>query len=342
MKIDIFPHILPRTFHNQMCALSERAGFMIQRTAGIPAMLDLEERFRVMDRFPGYQQVLTLPGPPLEVLGNEKTSLDLARMANDGMAELVEKYPDRFVAFVTSLPMNHIEAALAEMDRVVGQLGARGIQIYSNVNGKPLDAPEFRPLFERMATHDLPIWLHPTRPVNFSDYPVEKKSRYEIWWTFGWPYETSAAMARLVFSGLFDSLPNLKIITHHMGAMIPYFEGRLGPGLDDLGARTLNEDKGLVAHHLQRRPLDYFRMFYADTALFGAVPAMECGLAFFGVDRVLFGTDMPFDPEGGPGFIRDTIRGLDAMNLSSSDRTRIYEENARRLLKLSVRQTQSI
>ena len=341
MKIDIFPHILPRTFHSQMCALSERAGFMIQRTADIPAMIDLEERFRIMDRFPGYQQVLTLPGPPLEVLGNEKTSPELARRANDGMAELVEKHPDRFVAFAASLPMNNIEAALAEIDRVVPQLGGRGVQIYSNVNGKPLDAPEFRPIFERMAAHDLPVWLHPTRAVNFPDYPVEKKSRYEIWWLFGWPYETSAAMARLVFSGLFDSLPNLKIITHHMGAMAPYFAGRLGSGLDLLGVRTSEEDSALVKHTLQRRPIDYFRMFYADTPLFGATAAMECGLAFFGVDHVLFGTDMPFDPEGGPGFIRDTIGGLEAMNLSSADRAKIYEENARKLLKLPVRQIQN-
>lgn len=334
MKIDIFPHILPRAFHTQMCALSERAGFMIKRVADIPAMMDLDERFRIMDRFPGYQQVLTLPGPPLEALGNEKTSPELARLANDGMAELVTKYPDRFVAFAASLPMNNVEAALAETERVIRQLGARGIQIYSNVNGKPLDAPQFRPLFERMAAHDLPIWLHPTRAVSFADYAAEKKSRYELWWLFGWPYETSAAMTRLVFAGIFDSLPNLKIITHHMGAMIPYFAARLD-GLDQLGARTMDEDHELVRHALRRRPVDYFHMFYADTALFGSVPAMECGLAFFGVDRVLFGTDMPFDPEHGPGFVRDTIRGLEVMELTSSDRAKIYEQNARKLLKLS-------
>ncbi|MGH7828834.1 MAG: amidohydrolase family protein, partial [Candidatus Binatia bacterium] len=167
------------------------------------------------------------------------------------------------------------------------------------------------------------------------DYIVEKKSRYEMWWVFGWPYETSVAMGRLVFSGLFDAYPNLKIITHHMGAMVPYFEGRVGAGLDQLGARTPDADRGLVAHNLKKRPIDYFRMFYADTALFGAVAPLECGLAFFGLDHVLFGTDMPFDPEKGPGFIRETIRAVEAMSIAPQDRATIYEGNARRLLKLS-------
>ena len=341
MKIDIFPHILPRTFHTRMCEISERAGFMLKRTAAIPAMIEVDFRFRIMDQFPGYQQVLTLPGPPLEVLGNETTSPELARIANDGMAELVAKHPDRFVAFVASLPMNNTAAALAEIDRTVKDLGARGVQIYSNVNGRPLDRPEFRPVFERMAAHDLPIWLHPSRAVNFADYATETKSSYEMWWVFGWPYETSVAMGRLVFAGIFEAFPNLKIITHHMGGMIPYFEGRVGPGLDVLGARTVAEDGALVKHNLPRRPIDYFRMFYADTALFGAVGGLECGLAFFGADRVLFGTDMPFDPEGGPGFIRETIRALESMELSPSDRIKIYEGNARRLLHLPGEQARS-
>jgi aminocarboxymuconate-semialdehyde decarboxylase len=167
---------------------------------------------------------------------------------------------------------------------------------------------------------------------------VEKQSRYEMWWVFGWPYETSVAMGRLVFSGLFDRQPNIKIITHHLGAMIPYFEGRVGPGLDQLGARTPTQESELVKHSLKKRPLDYFRMFYGDTALFGAVAPLECGLAFFGIDRVLFGTDMPFDPEKGPMFIRETIRAVEGMSIAPADRAKIYEGNARRLLKLAAKE----
>lgn len=339
MKIDIFPHIFPRPFHEKMLTLTERASYMQKRVREIPVMLDLELRFRIMDQFPGYQQVLTLTSPPLEAFGDPTVSPELARIANDGMAELVAQYPDRFPAFVASLPMNNMDACLKEADRAIQTLGARGVQIFSNVNGRPLDEPEFCPLFQKMATeHDLPIWLHPTRPSTFADYPVEKKSRYEIWWVLGWPYETSVAMTRLVFAGMFDNFPNLKIITHHLGAMIPYFEGRFGGGLDQLGARTPEADKDLVAHHLKRRPLDYFRMFYGDTALFGAVGPLECGLAFFGLDHVLFGTDMPFDPEKGPGYIRETIRAIEAATIAPSDRAKIFEDNARRLLKLPNKQ----
>lgn len=309
---------------------------MQKRVRGIPILVDLELRFRVMDQFPGYVQVLTLAAPPLEIVGDPTTSPELARIANDGMAELVAKHPDRFPAFVASLPMNNMEACLQEVDRAIKTLGARGVQIFSNVNGRPLDQPEFRPLFEKMAQYDLPIWLHPARQSGFSDYPVEKKSRYELWWVFGWPYETSVAMGRLVFAGIFDDFPDLKIICHHLGAMVPYFEGRLGPGLDQLGARTPEDDRELVTHPLKRRPLDYFRMFYGDSAVFGATAPLECGLAFFGLDRVLFGTDMPFDPEKGPMFIRETVRSIESITIAPADREKIYEGNARRLLKLPL------
>lgn len=334
MKIDIYAHIIPHRFSERMLQLSSHAGYMQKRAREIPVLFDLDLRFRIMDKFPNYKQVLTIASTPVESIGDSRTSPELARIANDELAELVAKHPDRFAAFAAALPMNNPDACLAEVDRAVRDLGARGVQIYSNVNGRPLDDPEFRPLFERMAAYDLPIWLHPARPSTFADYSVEEKSRYEVWFVFGWPYETSVAMARIVFSGLFDAFPNLKIITHHMGAMIPYFEGRIGPGWDQLGARTPEEDSELVKCNLKRRPLDYFRMFYADTALFGPVAPVECGLAFFGIDHVLFGTDMPYDPEKGPGFIRETIRAVDAVSIAPPDRAKVYEENARRLLKL--------
>ena len=138
-----------------------------------------------------------------------------------------------------------------------------------------------------MAAYDRPVWLHPYRGADFPDYRTETKSKFEIWWAFGWAYETSVAMARLVFAGIFDRHPRIKIITHHLGAMAPYFEGRIGPGWDQLGTRTSDEDyRATVLQRLKKRPLDYFRMFYGDTALFGAYDATECGVRFFGPGRV--------------------------------------------------------
>jgi len=197
-----------------------------------------------------------------------------------------------------------------------------------------LTKPETMPLFDLMAKLGRPIWLHPARGADFPDYKSEPKSHYEIWWTFGWPYETSVAMAHLVFSGLFDRYPGIKIITHHMGGMIPYFEGRVGPGWDQLGTRTSDEDYTLLLRKLKKRPLDYFRLFYTDTALFGAREATICGLKFFGANQVLFGSDMPMDPEKGSAYIRWNIEIIDSLDIKPKERQAIYEGNAKRLLKL--------
>jgi predicted TIM-barrel fold metal-dependent hydrolase len=338
-KLDIFPHIFPLEYFERMKGIAERnpgLAAALKRWMHIPVLWDLERRIRMMKRWPGYQQVLTLSMPAVEFLGTPEETPALARLANDGMAAIVRQHPNLFPAFVASLPMNNVEASLAEMDRAIGELGAKGIQIFTNVNGRPLDEPEFFPIFERMAKkYDLPIWVHPTRTAKFADYASEQKSKYEIWWLFGWPYETSAFMARIVFSGMFDKLPKLKIITHHLGAMVPFLANRVGYGMDQLGARTSDEDYEGLLKRMKKRPVEYFKLFYNDTAINGWVSGMRCGLDFFGADHVLFGTDCPFDPEGGPLFIREIIKGLDSMKLAPDDRRRIYFGNALKLLRLS-------
>lgn len=334
-KIDVFNHIFPEAYVARMRQVAPDLKDAGKRVRGVPMLVDLAVRFRVMDAFDGYQQILSIATPPIEAYAEPAEAVGLARCANDGMAELVARYPDRFPGFIASLPLNDADAAMRELDRAIRDLGARGIQIFTNVRGRPIAAPEFLPIFEAMAGHDLPIWLHPYRTADVPDYPAEDRSLYEIWWTFGWPYETSVAMARLVFAGLFDRWPGLKIITHHMGAMAPYFEGRVGPGWDQLGARTSDVDYTVVLRRLRKRPIDYLRMFYADTALFGAYDATLCGLRFFGADRVLFASDAPFDPEQGPMYIRETIGIIDRLPITDEERAGIYWGNAARLLKLS-------
>ena len=333
MKIDIFNHIFPQRYFDRLMEVAGSHKDMGKRVRDIPILTDLDIRFKVMDSFGEYQQILSLASPPIEVIAPDH-SVELARIANDGMAEIVQKHPDRFPGFVASLPLNDPEAALAETHRAMKELGASGIQVFSNAAGRPLDEDDFAPIWDAMADYDLPIWLHPARGAGFSDYATEDKSKYEIWWTFGWPYETSVAMARLVFSGLFDKHPEIKIITHHMGAMAPYFEGRVGPGWDQLGSRTSDEDYGALLESLDKRPIDYFKMFYADTAVFGSDSATRCGLDFFGADKVVFASDSPFDPEKGPMYIRETIRVIDALDISAAERDKIYRGNAVDLLKL--------
>jgi aminocarboxymuconate-semialdehyde decarboxylase len=335
MKIDIFNHLYPRRFFDQFIADGAAGKDMGKRVSNIATIVDLDARFRAMDEFGDFRQVLTLPSPPLEVLAPPERAAVMARAANDQLAELVHKHADRFPAFVASLAMNHPDEMMKELDRAVDQLGARGVQIFTNVAGRPLDDPQFQPLFAEAARRDLPIWMHPARGADFPDYRGEDRSQYEIWWTFGWPYETSVAMSRLVFSGVFDRHPDLKIITHHMGGMIPYFEGRVGHGWDQLGTRTSDVDYVALRRSMKRRPIDYFRNFYADTALFGARGATRCGLEFFGVDHVVFASDMPFEPAPGM-YARETIEVIESLELTAAQKDQIYRGNAQRLLKLEL------
>ncbi len=204
-----------------------------------------------------------------------------------------------------------------------------GFRIFTNVAGRPLDDLAFEPVFATMAELDLPVWLHPARTASMPDYPAEQKSRFEMWWCFGWPYDTSVAMVRLVLSGLLDRHPRLKIITHHLGGMIPYYDGRIGPGLQVLGSRTLDEDYSSILPSLKRPHLDYLHDFYGDTALFGGgIQALRCGLEFFGSDHVVFATDTPLGP------IAPTIEAIKRLDIEDADRRKIFAGNAEKLLNL--------
>ncbi|MYZ49970.1 amidohydrolase family protein [Propylenella binzhouense] len=334
--IDAFNHFFPEKLWTRIQSLEGAGEGIGKRMQNIPAIYDLETRFRVMDEFQDYTQVLSIGMPPIESMGEPALVVELAKLANEGLAELCAKYPDRFAGYVGALPMSDPDAAAKEAERALSELGANGFQIHTNVNGAPLDEPRFEPIYEIAARYDRPLLLHPSRTNSMPDYATESKSKYEIWWTFGWPYETSAAMARFVFSGIMDRIPNLKLLAHHLGAMVPYFEGRVGPGWDQLGKRTSDEDLSGVLQGLKRRPLDYFKDFYADTAVFGSRPATVCGLAFYGADRVLFASDSPFDPERGPGYIRDTIRVLESIDMPEDEREKISFRNAQALFGLKA------
>jgi aminocarboxymuconate-semialdehyde decarboxylase len=325
-RIDAFAHVLPRRYLDRLerhlevsldqerCRYYEAGVFSFDET-----LSDLDARQRKVEPFGDYAQVLVLAVPPLEEVGPPEISCELARLANDEMAELVQRYPDHFAGFAASLPLNDVDASLEEAERALTTLGALGAQVFTNVNGVPIDDPRFDPLLARMETLKRTIWLHPTRSEQWPDYSTENTSDYGLWWSLGWPYETAAALSRLVYSGQMERHPDLRVLAHHGGGMIPHFSARLAMGP---GARQTRDS-------LPRPPLDYFRRFYADTAMFGAPHAVRCVVEFFGAEHVLFGTDMPL---GGPNVIESTISGLESIDLSESDLELVYSGNAGRLL----------
>jgi uncharacterized protein len=297
MKIDIYAHILPPDY---VAALGKKnPKFLEAKELTTRSVWDLNIRLKLMERYPGILQVLTVANPPLDVLVDQEDAVDLARMANNELAEIVDAHPDKFIAGVACLPMNNIDAALEEADRAITRLGLKGIQTCTRVNGESLDSPKFRPLWQKMAKYNLPVWLHPY------DNPKLDPDGGSL----TWPFETASAMYRLVTSGIFDELPDIKFITHHCGSMIPYFGKRIP------------------------RP-EQFKKFYNDTALYGNTEALMLGYAFFGAEHILFGTDAPLGPKN--GLTWQTLKSVEEMNIPEIDKEKIFIRNAVKLLRLSI------
>lgn len=332
-KIDIFNHIMPRKFFDRLQKIAPNL-MVLDYFRNLPALWDLDAHLRVMDQFEGYEQVISLSNPPIENLGGPDETPGYARMVNDLMAELVQKHPDRFPGFIASLPMNNPEASAQEANRAITELNACGVQIFSNVLGRPLSEPEYFQVFETVAEHDLPVWVHPMRMPNHPDYVTEEKSEDEIWFTFGWPYETTACMTRLIYSGIFDKLPGLKIITHHMGGMIPYFANKIDLGFSQVFKGEVSKNPIVEKTGLKKQPIEYYKMLYGDTSTNGSASAMRCGHDFFTTKNCVFGTDSPFDPLGGGHLIGGTIAAINTLEIPDAEKQMIFAGNAQRLLRL--------
>ncbi|HEU0166468.1 MAG TPA: amidohydrolase family protein [Chloroflexota bacterium] len=328
MKIDVFPHVLPRVCIERFeAAAPPEARDMIRGLAARPAlapMHDMDARFRLMDQVPGgCQQVITMCVPPIEQVATGQTGAELARLANDTMAELVQRHPDRFRGFAAALPMDDPQAAVRELDRAIGELGAFGIQIFTNANGLPLDEPRFEPVFARMAELDKAIWVHGARQPGRPDYAGEEHSKFGLWLSLGWPYEMAMFAARVVCSGLLDRYPKLRIITHHGGGMIPTFGHRVSAAILEFEPEGHETEVASFAA-LKAPPGEYFKRFFADTS--ASALAIDAAIKFFGPEHVLWGTDMPFVP---PAANAAAIEGL---GLDDRVLNGVFEANALQLL----------
>lgn len=357
MKIDIYTHVCPKPFidyfSKHIIDTEELKG--LDRSAVVRPLWDIDHRLEVMGNYEDYVQVLVPTQPAAETFCTPEQAPEAAQVYNDSMAEIVKKYPDKFIGSVAYLPLNNIDATLKEIDRVIDELGFLGVLMdtpiyelkkpgdpsygYNFETMKPIDLPEFWPIYEKMSQKKRPIWIHPKGPRGLPAYRGEENEDWgKYGWPFviGWPVESATAMGRLVCSGVLTKYPNLRFITHHCGSgVIPALAGRLEHCFDFLSMYGVKWGQpGGEDPFETKPPIDYFRMFYADTALYGDMPALLCGHAFFGVEHILFGTDAPYDIEGGDKFIRLTIDAVHRMDISDGDKELIFEGNAKRILHL--------
>ncbi|MBS1988870.1 MAG: amidohydrolase [Cyanobacteria bacterium SZAS LIN-3] len=278
---------------------------------------DLDElRLAVMDEHGIDRCVLSQTSPGLQRETDGKLAVGRAIEANDFLAAAVARHPQRFAGFA-HLALQDVEAATAELDRCVNKLGFKGAMINGHTNGSYLDEAQYLPFWQHVASLDVPIYIHPAdhfdRPHMYKDHP---ELSGPVW---GWGVETGAHALRLIFSGLFDRLPNLKIILGHMGEMLPFMLWRI-----DSRAVIV---KLPVA--LKKEPSQYIRdNFFVTTSGVCDPAPLQCAIDALGDDNVLFSIDYPYE---------STAIAADFINnapVSETTRAKICHENARRVLKL--------
>ena len=310
MRIDLHAHEFPERYLGEIKRLVAEGKF--PEVAEPLAPWSLDEQLALMENVGIDMMVLSLTAATY--VADRVLAVELARMANETFAEAARKHPDRFRAFCF-VPLAHVEDAVAELHRCVGELGCRGPILGTNVLGKPLNHPEFLPLFEAVNRLRLPVLLHPMDPrgpESLSEF------RLDLW--IGWPFETTLAVSRLVLSGLFDRFPDFPLILSHLGGNVPQMMERI----------QMASRRGRAA----KPPQEYFKNFYYDTA--GPVPpeAVRCAAEMFGMERIVFGTDYPFGPGHGRAFIEKAIACVEALPADDAEKAKVYGGTAMRLLGL--------
>jgi len=284
-----------------------------------PKNADIDFRLGLMDKYGVDMQALSLSAPALLAYDSDEVH-EVCRLSNEENYALCKAYPKRFVN-ICIISLLGVNRALRELDYGISELDCRGVTIATNQRGKGLDSPEYYPFYEKVAKHNLPILLHPT---NWEGYPlVDMVTGWRMMHVFGWPFDTTQAVWRLIFGGVIDRFPSIKIVTHHLGAMFPYFRRRV-----EQNYLKFLKDK------LPRPISEYWGNIYGDSAMDGTDPAFPCGYAFFGSDRIVFGTDFPYGLEEGEDFIRENLASIKGMKIGEEEKKKILGENARSLLKI--------
>ncbi len=326
MVIDFYSHVCPR---NLMDALVEE--FPSDESAALfrkPYLYDAEKRIAFMDEVGIDTQVLVMVRPPMWLGMPRDMMYRMLRRAHEGIAAMAEAHPGRFAGVAVAPRVD--DTVLEELRRAWGDLGLNGVLIFSNIEGQPVDTKEMWPLYEECERQGQPVWIHPQHTEHL--YPWIKESLLDR--SLGWPFDTSLAMARLVYGGVMERYPALKVVTHHLGGMVPYFGARLeafDKEIAEYSALNLTKAKAV---ELSRPVGEYFRRFYNDTAISYSPGTIECGVGYFGDGHVLFGTDFPMGSASGEQWTRDILRAIEDADLGAETKQRILGGNAKTMLGL--------
>lgn len=275
-----------------------------------PHYFDVNVKLAAMDDAGVERTALSINDPGPECFGADGPAM--AQIANDFVAGIVASHPQRFFGLCV-LPLQDMSASLAELDRCVNQLDMKGILLYTNIGGSYPDEPVFRPLFARAVELDLPVLLHPAKPVT-----IEQVKAYEMTSSLGNMFDDTIALTRIIMSGILDEFPKLKLVCPHLGGTLPFIIGRLDHQTQVLKRGPKN---------LTRTPSEYLRQIWLD--IVSPQPlAMKFAYDFIGAERLLYASDHPWVS---PRLILDCLSRL---NLPKADEARILGENARLLFRL--------
>ena len=294
-----------------------------------PQYFDVALRLEQLKKYGIDMQVVT-PGIGMDIYlfpGDAKARLAYAKAINDNMAKLMEDSKGTLLGIAAVSLLHFEEGGRQEMERAIRSLGLKGIAVPSHVEGRPLDSPEFEAVWALATEMDVPVYIHPQHAVSSAGRTYE--AEYDLSHHFGWPFETALMLARLVFSGVMERHPTLKIMSHHLGGgMVPFFWGRI------LETYAPEKQQRLIGRVMPKPLFDYFSLFYYDTAVGGSAPAIRCAYDVFGADRLVFATDAPYGPKGGEGRLETYPGVVRSLGLSDADNEKIFAGNARRIFNL--------